>query len=267
MSTKRRSFRESRTGFKSLVALVAVLGGAALAADGGDAGMKRHDGGRWHGGVQWVEIDDARLKIEANDTDGDAGVQVFIDSEPWRWIEIYDPRGRRAFRSTVFGRLGKQGGTELFLESAEPTFDELSFEAFLKRFPEGRYRFRGKGLEGERLFGSAMLTHDVPDGPQLISPLEGGPPVDPDDATVRWEPVAAPNGSPIIAYQVLVVLPDTGLEALPKIALDVMMPPTATELAVPPGFLRRGTEYEWEVLAIEESGNQTLSSSFFQTTP
>ena len=79
--------------------------------------------------------------------------------------------------------------------------------------------------------------------------------------------MAPPNGSPIIAYEVLVVLGDTGLPALPKIALDVMMPPTATSLAVPPGFLRRGTLYEWEVLSIEAGGNQTLSSSFFRTAP
>jgi hypothetical protein len=34
---------------------------------------------------------------------------------------------------------------------------------------------------------------------------------------------------------------------------------------VPPGFLQPGTEYEWEVLAIELGGNQTLSSSTFAT--
>jgi len=45
------------------------------------------------------------------------------------------------------------------------------------------------------------------------------------------------------------------------------MPPTATSLAVPPGFLRRDTRYEWEVLSIEAGGNQTLSSSFFRTAP
>jgi hypothetical protein len=52
---------------------------------------------------------------------------------------------------------------------------------------------------------------------------------------------------------------------LPKVTLDVMMPPSATSLAVPPGFLQPGTEYEWEVLASEEGGDQTLSSSFFTT--
>jgi hypothetical protein len=44
-----------------------------------------------------------------------------------------------------------------------------------------------------------------------------------------------------------------------------MMPPTAHRLRVPPGFLQPGTEYEWEVLAVERGGNQTLSSSSFVT--
>jgi hypothetical protein len=162
---------------------------------------------------------------------------------------------------------GLQGGTELFMESGEPSFDEVPLDEFLARFPEGQYRFRGEGNDDEEFFGVATLTHDIPAGPLLVGPHEGGPLVDPNNAVVRWEPVGAPNGSPIIAYQVLVVLGDTGLPALPKIALDVMMPPTATSLAVPPGFLRRNTLYEWEVLAIEAGGNQTLSSSFFRTAP
>jgi len=214
-----------------------------------------------------VEFKDARLKIETNDTDGDAGIQVFLDSDPWQWIEITDPNGRRLFRSTTRGSFGLQGGTELFLESGEPSFDEVSFEEFLARFPEGEYPFRGEGNEGEEFFGTATLSHDIPAGPLLVGPHMGGALVDPDNAVVRWETVDPPNGSPIIAYQVLVVLGDTGLPALPKITLDVMMPPTATSLAVPPGFLRGDTVYEWEVLAIEEGGNQTLSSSFFRTAP
>jgi Fibronectin type III domain len=115
--------------------------------------------------------------------------------------------------------------------------------------------------------GVAMLTHNIPEGPHLVSPLDGGPLQDPNNTTLVWEPVPPPNGSPIIAYQVLVVNPNSGLPALPKVTLDIHMPPTATSLVVPPGFLRPDTEYEWEVLAIEAGGNQTLSSSFFKTMP
>jgi hypothetical protein len=180
-------------------------------------------------------------------------------------MSILDPRGRTIFTSTTKGRMAEQGGTELFLESAEPSFSDFSLEQLLERWPEGEYRFRGRGLDGERFVGSAQLTHDIPAGPTLVSPTEGDTLQDPNATVVAWEPVEPPNGSPIIGYQVLVVNPETGLTALPDTVLDVMMPPTATSMAVPPGFLQPDTEYEWEVLAIESSGNQTLSSSTFST--
>lgn len=214
-----------------------------------------------------VEVGDARLKFEVNSTDQDGGVQVFLDADPWKWMMIFDPNGRLIFRATARGSIGKQGGTELFLESGEPEFSEQSLEELLALFPEGDYRFIGRGNDREILVGTAVLTHNIPDGPVLVSPLEDDAPVDPSNTVVTWEPVGDANGSPIIAYQVLVVQPDTGLPALPKVSLDVMMPPTATSLAVPPGFLLPDTEYEWEVLAIEAGGNQTLSSAFFTTAP
>ena len=212
-----------------------------------------------------VEIADARLKFEINATDGDGGVQLFLDAEQWKRMSIFDQKGRRIFTAVTKGIMAKQGGTELFLESAEPTFDELPLAELLERWPAGRYDFRGRGLDGEIYVGSAQLTHDLPDGPVLVSPIEGAAPQDPANTVVRWRRVPTANRSPIIAYQVLVVEPDTGITALPKVTLDVMMPPTANRLRVPPGFLKPGTEYEWEVLAIERGGNQTLSSSTFTT--
>ena len=216
---------------------------------------------------QPIPFKDARIKFEVNATDSDGGIQIFVDADGWKALRIFDPKGKEIFETFTRGRIGKQGATELFLESAEPEFTELPLEELLERFPEGSYRFRARGLEGERIEGFATVTHNIPDGPRLVSPLEGGPLQDPNDTVVVWEPVAPPNGSPIVGYQVLVVQPNTGLPGLPKVTLDVMMQPTATSLAVPPGFLRPDTEYEWEVLAIEAGGNQTLSSSLFRTAP
>lgn len=249
--------------------IIALLMMTALALGTATAGRVHAEGKKdtQGAGPTIVELGDARLKFEINSTDQDGGVQVFLDADPWKWMMIFDPNGRLIFRSTARGSIGKQGGTELFLESGEPEFSEQSLEELLALFPEGDYRFIGRGLEREILVGTAALTHNIADGPVLVSPLEGGDPVDPNNAVVTWEPVGDGNGSPIIAYQVLVVQPDTGLPALPKVSLDVMMPPTATSMAVPPGFLLPGTEYEWEVLAIEASGNQTLSSAFFTTAP
>ncbi len=49
-----------------------------------------------------------------------------------------------------------------------------------------------------------------------------------------------------------------------KFGLSMYLPASVTSVAIPDGFLESGTAYNWEVLAIEESGNQTLSSSAFQ---
>ncbi len=214
-----------------------------------------------------VEVSDAIIRIEYNATDLDAGIQVFIDADEWESMEVLDLSGEVIFRSAVQGKFAEQGGTELFLESAEPNFNDLSFEEFLERFPEGTYKVRGVGLGGQEYVGEAILTHNVPEGAVLVSPLEGGRLQEPNNTVVTWEPVEDPNGSPIVAYQVLVVQVDSSSTALPKVSLDIIMPPTATSMLVPPGFLLPDTEYEWEVLAIEESGNQTLSSSFFNTAP
>lgn len=221
----------------------------------------------WGNRHQVVEISDARIKFEINSTDGDGGIQVFLDAEPWRVMKIYDPRWRQVFRATTRGNIGKNGGTELFLESGEPPFDELPLDDLLRRFPAGTYRFRGRGIDGEWLKGSAVLTHVLPEGPNLLLPLDEATDVDANNLTLFWDGVDDPDGSRIIAYQVLVVQPDTGLVSLPKVSLDIMMPPSARSLAVPQGFLLPGTEYEWEVLAIEFGGNQTLSSAFFTTAP
>jgi hypothetical protein len=212
-----------------------------------------------------IEFKDARIKFEINATDGDGGVQIFLDADTWTALEIFDPTGERIFSTSTDGSIAMQGGTELFLESAEPTFAEMPLPDLLERFPAGEYRFEGTSLEGELIAGTATLSHDLPAGPVLLEPADGAEIVDLDHTVLSWEPVPPANGSPIIAYQVLVVEPDTGNPALPAVVLDVMMPADATRLGVPAGFLQPGREYEWEVLAIEASGNQTLSSAVFTT--
>lgn len=211
-----------------------------------------------------VPLEDARLKFEINSTDGDGGVQVFIDAEEWTTMSIFDPQGKRIFSTETRGRLARFGGSELFLESGEPPFSELPLSKLLKQWPAGVYRFRGTGADGQLFRGSARLTHRLPTGPRLVAPVESSAPQEPRDTVMHWRRVPAPKGGRIIGYQVLVER-ETELKALPVVTLDVMMPPTATSLRVPPGFLRPNAEYSWEVLAIEGSGNQTLSSSTFST--
>jgi hypothetical protein len=84
-----------------------------------------------------------------------------------------------------------------------------------------------------------------------------------------WSPVTKTitgDDVVIVAYQLIVEK-----EAPPhphmigKLGLSMYLPASVTGIAIPDGFLEPGTAYAWEVLAIEESGNQTLSSSTFRT--
>jgi hypothetical protein len=65
----------------------------------------------------------------------------------------------------------------------------------------------------------------------------------------------------VVAYQVLVVA-DTPAQGNPTRVLDVMLPGRATELPIPAAFLAPGP-YKTEVLAMERSGNQTLTEVAF----
>ncbi|MCP4344311.1 MAG: hypothetical protein GY795_02155 [Desulfobacterales bacterium] len=47
--------------------------------------------------------------------------------------------------------------------------------------------------------------------------------------------------------------------------LTVNLPTAATSVMIPKEFMEEGTPYKYEVFAIEESGNQTLSSAEFRT--
>ena len=80
-------------------------------------------------------FDEAEVLVEINATDGDAGFQGMIDGKAWRSARLRGPRWRPLFHFSLFGSARKQGFTEFVWESAEPQFDELSFDEFLERFP------------------------------------------------------------------------------------------------------------------------------------
>jgi hypothetical protein len=49
----------------------------------------------------------------------------------------------------------------------------------------------------------------------------------------------------------------------PLRAYQVELPASVRKVPIPAAFLQKGTEYELEIQAIEESGNWTFSTSFF----
>jgi hypothetical protein len=216
--------------------------------------------------AQPIPLKAATMIIEYNDSAEDIGVQFFLDSDGWREIEIYDPNGREIFGAETEGRLTRQGGgTELFLESVEPPLDELPFETFFRQFPEGMYRFHGRDNDGNLLTGRARFTHDIPAGPELIAPVPIGDAECAADValpvTVQWEPVTTSvfgEALETVRYEVIVENDDLNF--------DVKFPAeTGTQVTVSPELLQPGEEYIFEVLAVEESGNQTITEGCFTT--
>jgi hypothetical protein len=216
-------------------------------------------------------LKEAKLNIEHNATDHDTGFQGFIDSEGWQRLEMTGPDGNvLAFKAQ--GELGELGLTELFFESVEPANADVPIADVLARLPEGDYLISGKGIEaGERTgstSGTALLTHTIPAGPKLLTPADGSV-VPLTGVTMSWEPVTQTltgDDATIIAYQ-LIVEKDAEPHAhmIGKFGLSMYLAPSVTSITLPDGFLEPGTRYVWEVLAIEESGNQTLASSEFAT--
>jgi hypothetical protein len=198
---------------------------------------------------------EARIYIEYNASANDLGFHVFLDAEDWEALTIANPAGTTIFEVEGKGGYTDLGLTELFFEGAEPSLDDFPLEDLLARFPEGKYRFEGVTVGGTHLMSMATLSHAVPEGP-AVSAL-----VDDDTVTIRWDPVTdAPEGFPvqkvtIVGYQVIVE------------SFQVTLPATSTEVTVPREFvesLKRG-EHAFEVLAIEASGNQTITEGFFET--
>ncbi|NOT00963.1 MAG: hypothetical protein HOP29_10080 [Phycisphaerales bacterium] len=214
-----------------------------------------------------IPLKEAKLNIEHNATDEDTGFQGFIDSEGWERLDITGPDGV-VFTVEGGGRLRSLGLTELFFESVEPANADVPIADILATLPEGEYTIEGPTPDGNRTTGTALLTHDIPAGPVLVSPVEGAT-VPPANLVMSWEPVTRTitgEAVTIVAYQLIVEVDEMPHpHALAKRVMSVHVRPAVTSVTVPNEFLEPGTPYKWEVLAIEESGNQTLSSSDFAT--
>ncbi len=132
-------------------------------------------------GASGVEFpfSEAELFFELNDTDGDLGIHALIDGGPYSTLTIEDPYERVILQLSAHGRLNRQGLTELFFESAEPSFDELSPEDFFKRFPEGKYEIEGR--RGQLEFEAEVrVSHVLAAPPEVL--LNGGEAADDCDA-------------------------------------------------------------------------------------
>jgi len=201
-----------------------------------------------------VPLSISRIYWEYNASADDLGVHVTLDGEDWKKLKIFRPDEQELFEVRGRGPYSQLGMTELFFEGAEPSLADFPLEDLLAMFPEGEYEFEGRTVDGEEIEGSSMFTHAIPDGPAVFAQVGSN-----DFVRISWNAVTAPPlGFPnrpivIAGYQVIVG------------TFQVTLPPTAFSVTVPPEFVASLApgEHPYEVLAIEQSGNQTLTEGTF----
>ncbi len=233
--------------------LVLFVAAVALVSAGSGAGFTA-PASVLYGPVS-VPYKEARIYIEFNQTANDLGYHVSLDAEDWKTLQIFNPRQRLIFEVEGGGAYRRLGMTELFFEGAEPNLDAFPLDELLALFPEGRYKFLGRTVDGKRLVGTSSLSHAVPNGPSNISASFGSG----DSLVISWDAVTSvPTGFPdrpisIVGYQ-LIVKP-----------FQVTVPGTVTSVTVPPEFVSSlpAGENLFEVLAIDASGNQSITESSF----
>ena len=232
-----------------------------------------------------IPYDEAELFFELNNTDGDLGIHALIDAEGWKRLTIEDPYEREMLIVRAKGRLRLQGLTEIFFESAEPVFDDLPPAVFFARFPEGEYDIKGKTLDGSELESEVELTHTMPAPPAPTvngavmavqcdeedddyDASEVSPPI-----TIAWPEVMTshpdsetggaavqpPISVEINNYEVVVEILNEDVDS----TFIIQLPPDSLAVTLPMEFVALGDNFKYEVLAREESFNQTAVESCF----
>jgi hypothetical protein len=225
---------------------------------------------------QTTQIATAKLIIEYNATDGDLGVHGAFDDDGWRILCVFDPTGQMVLKVTPESQLRDLTMAGIFFESREPPLSEFGFPELESTFPEGEYAVRAESFDGKILIGSATFTHDVPAPPTIDAlALAEDPkgtkqdPVPLEDLLVRWQDVTETvAGGPVNITGYEVIVTKEGAEdpnGFSQPIYDVHVPPTLNSLRVPVEFFEADTVYELEVLALEVSGNQTITVGFFRT--
>lgn len=223
-----------------------------------------------------TEIATAKLVVEYNATDDDIGVHGAFDDQGWKRLCVFDPSGQPVLHVGPRGQLLDLTVAGIFFESREPPVSEFSFADMRAAFPEGGYTVRGESFDGTILVGTATFTHDVPAAPVITAPrLAEDPkgarrnPVPLDGLVVDWNQVTKTvDDRPlqITGYEVIVTKEQhDDPHGFSQPIYDVHVLPNVDRLPVPREFLQPETVYELEVLALETSGNQTISVGFLAT--
>ncbi len=200
-----------------------------------------------------AEFKIAKIYWEYNASANDLGVHVSLDAEDWHTLKIFHPNGQSLFEVETRQGYKKFGLTEMFFEGAEPSLKDVPLRVLLDLFPKGGYKFEASAADGTTLVSTPKLSHAIPAGPEVSAQM------DEEDLIIRWKAVTRPpKGFPaekinIVGYQVIVG------------SFQVTLPATSRSVTVPEEYVRSlpSGPQPYEVLAIEASGNQTLTEGSF----
>lgn len=229
----------------------------------------------------------ANIHFETNASACDMGIQILFDTDGVTELSVEDPNERVVFSSrTPVGKEVTHDQTEGFQERVEPPItdleralgcdpspDAISLARLFGAWRSGPYEFEATsgGVEFE---GVAKLTHKIPAGPVITAPEDGA--VVPHDQPlfIMWNKVTGPilpNLGPVTIVGYHVVVKDVTVEAsgpLLPAAYDIDVSKNETSVGVPKQFLEPNRIYEFEVLATEKGGNQTITEGgVFCTVP
>jgi hypothetical protein len=229
-----------------------------------------------------LEFEEADLFLELNDTDGDLGLQGFVEGDAWKRLEIEGPGETELMNIWVRNALRRQGLSEFFFESDEPGFDELSPAAFLRRFPQGIYEIEGITLEGEEIESEVFLSHVLAGPPPGNIKVNGqnsavncdapNLPVVTEPVTLNWNPVTQSHptiGRPGVEvfvhhYEVVGEIEREG-GTPEELVFSAILPRFRTKFEFPVDFTSLAEdEMKWELITVLGNGNKTAVESCFE---
>ena len=225
---------------------------------------------------EMVEMATTYLYVEYQSTDGDLGVHGSFDDHGWSELCVYAPNGDLILHTHPQAQLGDLTMAGIFFESREPLLEEFGFDELIAGFPEGEYAVRALSYDDTILTGAAWFTHAIPAPPVITAPdyteddeSAEAFTVSVDGFVVEWEPVTETvfgDAADIAGYEIIITNEDYEADHGYNTPIyDVHVGADRTSLTVPAEFLDTDTLYEIELIALDYSGNQTITVGFFTT--
>jgi hypothetical protein len=263
--------------------LLAIAVAAAMTATAAQVSLGQDNGD--DDDEEELEFEEAGLFFELNDTDGDLGLQGFVDGEAWKSLEIEGPEGRNEevlMSIWLRNALRRQGLTEFAFESEEPGFDELTPAQFFRRFPEGVYELEGITLDGQEVAAEIRLSHVLAAAPETVTVngMPQAPNCDSDElpevsgpVTIDWSPVTrshpsigTPNVDVRVAEYQFVGEIEREDRVPEEIVFSVNLPRGVTQYTLPTEFtsLSVDGEVKYEIITKLRNGNLTAIESCFE---